>query len=183
MDISITPRTLQEGVFTRFDVSEINDEMYLAYIIDKIHRHSDLRIDMNSYNHFFFYKEEGVSKMREWVESNKEKVKALDKKYEDEAKLYYSLYDLYSEYDYWVKANYRMLRTDIPIVDVYIAKETLLQVIYVTLYHGDCKTSCYFHNLGKDDKLIVDNKLKEMFEYQKQLSKLLTNINKCKVKK
>jgi len=73
-----------------------------------------------------------------------------------------------------------MLHTGIPFVDAYIAKETLMQVIYDTLHDGNCKGCNYYYNLSSEDKKQVENKLEQMLVYQEKLSQLLNEMNQCK---
>lgn len=173
MEICITPRTLQDGRFTKFDVSEINEEMYLAYIIYRASKHSDLRIDQNSYNRFFFYKEEGFKKLKEWLDTNEDLVDALEEKYRKEANNYSEIYEMYSMKDYWVKANYRLLKTGIPKVDAFIAKETLMQVIYVTNKYGGCRETCYFYNLSTSTKKEVAEKVEKILKAYEEFKKCM----------
>jgi molybdopterin converting factor small subunit len=169
MEIFITPRTIQHGRFTDFDVSEIEHEMYIAYIIYKASHHNDLRIDADSYNRFFFREEAGFEKLKHWLDNNKDIVNELNKKYKEEAKTYEKLYNVYSSKDFWVKANYRLLKTDIPKIDAFIAKETLMQVIYVTSIYGNCREDCYFWNLSDSTKKETEQKLNEKLKMYNQL--------------
>lgn len=179
MEISVTPRNLQEGRITNIDVSEIKEEMYLAYIVHETYKHKDLRIDSNSYKKFFYLEREGTSKLEKWLNDNKDIVKSLNQKYQREANIYYRIYDIYEKEDFGVGANYRMLKTAIPKVDAFIAKETLLQVIYNTMKHGNCRDACQcFYYVSTEEinsvkdklKSLLDIELQALVEIQEQLS-------------
>lgn len=176
MEMMLIPRTLQEGTFTRFDVSEIeiNGEMYLRYIRYRIEQCRDLASDANSYN--YFCTENNMRELADWlsIESNRKFVEDLDFQYQKETEIYHELYDMYLKKDYTVGSNYRMLKTGIEIVDLYITKETMMQVVYTTQKYGYAQ-STYFFNIWESEKLDTANKLKELYDCKVKLANLMAN--------